>query len=281
MKRVGLFTNLSKDTHGAKTEWIVEIANSLGFEILVLPQIYNLIGKGIIAEHKDLFSLSDIVISLGGDGTLLHAARQAAIHNKPVMGINMGNLGFLTDTDLVHAKKALLALKEKRYSIDKRMMLCGTVVRDAVEQPSFFAFNDIGIMKALVSRIIHLKASINDHEINRYSGDGLLISSPTGSTAYSLSAGGPIVNPSLECLLLTPICPHSLNARSIITSSNDIVEIEVMSQDRNITLTADGQAETTLFAGDKILVKKADIYVELLRTQEQNFFDLLHEKITI
>ncbi|NLN40830.1 MAG: NAD(+) kinase, partial [Clostridiales bacterium] len=99
--------------------------------------------------------------------------------------------------------------------------------------------------------------------------------------AYSLSAGGPIVNPSLECLILTPICPHSLNARSIITNSNDIVEIEVMSQDRNITLTADGQAVTTLFAGDKLLVKKADIYVELLRTQDQNFFDLLHEKIAI
>lgn len=281
MKRIGLFTNLSKDVHGTKTSWIVDKANSLGIEILVAPHIYNLIGKGIAAEEEDFFLQSDIVISLGGDGTLLHAACKAAQYNKPIMGINMGNLGFLTDTDVIHAEDALLALKEKRYFIEKRMMLKGIVVRDKKEQLSFFAFNDIGIMKELVSRIIHLKASINGHEINSYSGDGLIVSSPTGSTAYSLSAGGPIVNPSLECLILTPICPHSLNARSIITNSNDTVEIEVMSKDRNITLTADGQAVTTLIAGDRLLVKKADIYVELLRTKDQNFFDLLHEKITI
>lgn len=281
MKRVGLITNLSKDPDGSKTERIVEEAIKLGIEVLVAPHIYKLIGKGTVADQDELFLLSDIIMSLGGDGTLLQAARKAALCKKPILGINMGTLGFLTDTDLNHAERALLALKEKSYFIEKRMMLRGTVVRDKVESPSFFAFNDIGVMKSLVSRIIHLKASINSHEINSYSGDGLLVSSPTGSTAYSLSAGGPIINPSLECLLLTPICPHSLNARSIVTSSNDAIEIEVMSQDRNITLTADGQAETTLCAGDKILVSKADIYVELLRTKEQNFFDLLHEKITI
>jgi NAD+ kinase len=109
----------------------------------------------------------------------------------------------------------------------------------------------------------------------------LLVSSPTGSTAYSLSAGGPIVDPSLECLLLTPICPHSLNARSIIISCDDIIEIEIMCPDRDITLTADGQAVATLIGGDRILVKKADTYVKLLRTKDQNFFDLIHEKIKI
>lgn len=279
--RVGLITNLSKDADGAKTCWITEMANNLGMKVLVTPEVHCLTGKGTPIDNKDLFLLSDIIISLGGDGTLLQAARQAALSNKPVMGINMGNLGFLTDVDFAQAKKALTSLKENRFFIEKRMMLSGVVIRDKEEYPPFVAFNDIGIMKALVSRIIHLKARVNQHEINSYAGDGLLVSSPTGSTAYSLSAGGPIVNPSLECLLLTPICPHSLNARSIITNSNDIIEIEVMSQDRNITLTADGQAETTLFAGDKVLIKKADIYVELLRTKEQNFFKLLHEKITI
>ncbi|MFY9177705.1 MAG: NAD(+)/NADH kinase [Caldicoprobacterales bacterium] len=280
MKRIGLFTNLSKDAQGIKTSWIVETANNLDIEVLVAPHICNLINKGIPAEGDEFFLKSDIIISLGGDGTLLQAARQAAKFNKPIIGINMGNLGFLTDTDLTCAEEALLALKENHYYIEKRMMLCGTVVRDKKEHHTFLAFNDIGIMKELVSRIIHLKASINGHEINSYSGDGLLVSSPTGSTAYSLSAGGPIVNPSLECLILTPICPHSLNARSIITNSNDIVEIEVISQNRNITLTADGQAETILSAGDKLFVKKADIYVQLLRTKDQNFFDLVHEKIT-
>lgn len=281
MKRVGLITNLSKDANGIKTRQIVDIANSLEMETLVFNDVYKLIGKGTPVDDQELFLLSDIIISLGGDGTLLHAACRAALANKPIMGINMGNLGFLTDVDFLHAESALKAIKENRYSKEKRMLLSGTVIRDQEKHPSFVALNDIGIMKELVSRIIHLKARVNNHDINTYSGDGLLVSSPTGSTAYSLSAGGPIVNPSLECLLLTPICPHSLNARSIITNSNDIIEIEVMSQDRNITLTADGRAEAILHAGDKVLVKKSDIYVELIRTKEQNFFKLLHEKIAL
>lgn len=281
MKRLGLITNLSRDAHGKNTRWVVEQANRLGMEIMVIPEVYKLIDKGTVVETKDLFMCSDIILSLGGDGTLLQSARQAALSGKPIMGINMGNLGFLTDVELSNAEAALLALKENRFSIEKRMMLNSTVVREKEEHASFIAFNDIGIMKALVSRIIHLKASVNQHEVNNYSGDGLLVAGPTGSTAYSLSAGGPIVNPSLECLLLTPVCPHSLNARTIITNSNDIIEIEVMSKDRNITLTADGQAAMTLFAGDRVLVRKADMYVKLLRTQEQNFFKLLHEKITV
>lgn len=281
MKRIGLITNLSKDMDGEKSRWIIEQAKDLDMEVLILPEVHKLIGEGTMAQEEELFFQSDVILSLGGDGTLLQAARQAALCHKPIMGINLGNLGFLTDEDFSKAPRALLALKEDRFTIEERMMLRGVVLRDGSECPPFYAFNDIGIMKALVSRIIHLKASINYHEINSYSGDGLLVASPTGSTAYSLSAGGPIVNPSLECLLLTPICPHSLNARSIITNSNDTIEIEVMSQDRNITLTADGQAEKILKAGDRIQIKKADIYVNLLRTKEQNFFDLLHEKITI
>ena len=129
LKRIGLFTNLSKDAQGIKTSWIVETANNLDIEVLVAPHICNLINKGIPAEG-DEFLKSDIIISLGGDGTLLQAARQAAKFNKPIIGINMGNLGFLTDTDLTCAEEALLALKENHYYIEKRMMLCGTVVRD-------------------------------------------------------------------------------------------------------------------------------------------------------
>ncbi|HZJ56764.1 MAG TPA: NAD(+)/NADH kinase [Clostridia bacterium] len=281
MKTIGLIANLSKDPCGAKTREIVEIAHSQNMKVQVIPEVYDAIKRGEPTSETELFSSSDIIISLGGDGTLLQAACKAALCDKPVMGINTGNLGFLTNEDFSHADRALKSLKKGHYSIDKRMMLEGTIRREGKSGTPFFAFNDVGIMKALVSRIIRLKASVNNHEINSYSGDGLLISSPTGSTAYSLSAGGPIVDPSLECLLLTPICPHSLNARSIIINYSDIIEVEIMSPDRDITLTADGQAVTTLVRGDRILVRKADIYVKLLRTRGQNFFDLVHEKIKI
>ncbi|HHZ13019.1 MAG: NAD(+)/NADH kinase [Caldicoprobacterales bacterium] len=281
MKIIGLIANLTKDPSGIKTRRIVEIARSLDMRVQVIPGVHDIIKVGEPTPEQQLYSLSDIIVSLGGDGTLLQAACQAALWDKPIMGINTGNLGFLTDGDFSQAPKALEALKEGEYYIERRMMLEGTIVRGEKSCSPFLAFNDIGIMKALVSRIIQLKASVNSHEINSYSGDGLLVSSPTGSTAYSLSAGGPIVDPSLECLLLTPICPHSLNARSIIINCNDIIEIEIMCPDRDIALTADGQAVATLIGGDRILVKKADTYVQLLRTKKQNFFDLIHEKIII
>jgi len=281
LKFIGLIANLTKDPCGTKTRRIVEIARSLDLRVQVTPEVYDVIEAGESTPGNKLYALSDIIVSLGGDGTLLQAARQAALWDKPVMGINTGNLGFLTDGDFSQAYDALRALRDGEYYIERRMMLEGTIVREEESCSPFLAFNDIGIMKALVSRIIQLKASVNNHEINSYSGDGLLVSSPTGSTAYSLSAGGPIVDPSLECLLLTPICPHSLNARSIIISCDDIIEIEIMCPDRDITLTADGQAVATLIGGDRILVKKADTYVKLLRTKDQNFFDLIHEKIKI
>lgn len=281
MKTIGLITNLSKDPSGAKTQKVLRLAQDLGFEILILPDVYQLIKEGIPRYQNELFSLSHVIVSLGGDGTLLQAARLAALHDKPIMGLNMGNLGFLTDVDFCYSEEALKALKEGRCSLEKRMMLRGEIVGEGISIPPFLAFNDIGIMKALVSRIIHLKASVNSYEINSYLGDGLLVSSPTGSTAYSLSAGGPIVNPNLECLLITPICPHSLNARSIVINSKDTVEIEIMCHNRDITLTADGRAEATLVAGNKVVIKKADTYVKLLRTKDQNFFELLHKKILL
>lgn len=281
MKLLGLISNLSKDRSGEKTEWLIDKAHKQGMKVLVISELYDLIGKGIPVQEDELFYSSDLIISLGGDGTLLQAAKQAAICEKPIMGINMGNLGFLTDVDFLHGESALIALKENRYFIEKRMMLKARVIRDNIELPPFLALNDIGIMKSLVSRVVRLRARVNGQEINSYSGDGLLVSSPTGSTAYSLSAGGPIINPSLECLLLTPICPHSLNARSIVTNVNDKIEIEVMSEDINIILTADGQSEVLLVQGDRVIVEKADLYVELLRTNNQNFFELIHEKITI
>ncbi|HZJ83509.1 MAG TPA: NAD(+)/NADH kinase [Clostridia bacterium] len=280
MQRIGLISNLSKDDCGMKTKCLVDRAHNLGMDILVMPEVYNLIGKGIAVQREKLFSSSDLIISLGGDGTLLQAAGEAALCKKPIMGINMGNLGFLTDVDFLHAENSLIALKEGRYSVEKRMMLRGSVIRDDIQLSSFVALNDIGVMKSTVSRTIILRAKINDQEISSYSGDGLLVSSPTGSTAYSLSAGGPIVNPSLECLLLTPICPHSLNARTIVTNVNDKIEIQVMGEEPNIILTGDGDSEATLINKDRVIVEKSDLYVELLRTRQKNFFQLIHEKIT-
>ncbi|NLJ41677.1 MAG: NAD(+)/NADH kinase [Clostridiales bacterium] len=281
MRRIGFITNLSKDIDGSKTSSILQIANNLGMEALVSFDVHRLTGMGKPARDEDLFGTSDVIITLGGDGTLLHAAGFAVLADKPIMGINMGNLGFLTDTDFSQAKYALNAICRGQFHIDKRMMLKCEIIQDRGGSQQFVAFNDIGIMRSLVSRIIHLKVKVNQQELSSYSGDGLLVSSPTGSTAYSLSAGGPIVNPNVECLILTPICPHSLNSRSVITSVNDIIRIEVKSQDPDITLTADGQSQAVLKAGDEVLISKAAVYAKLIRTKDSNFFRIFHEKIVL
>lgn len=279
MKRIGLITNITKDITGEKTSEIIDYIYSFGMDVLVTHDIYSLVNKGTRVSADSIYRESSLILTLGGDGTLLQSARKSAITKKPIMGINLGNLGFLTDNDFKHAKEVIEAIALDEYHIENRMMLEATLIRKDNVVKQYIALNDIGITKAMVSRIIKLKASINDNVIGSYKGDGLIIASPTGSTAYSLSAGGPIVNPSLECLLLTPICPHTLNGRTIMTSSNDMIEIELECKERDIGLMADGKHEIILDEGDKIQIRKSKYFVELMRTSRINFFDLLNEKI--
>lgn len=280
MNRIGIIANLTKDRDGAKTRKVVLKAIDIGLEVLLMPDTYSIIKKGVEISEKEFYKEIEGILVLGGDGTILQAARDAALYDIPILGINLGSLGFLTEVEFSEMEKSLRALKENSYSIEKRMMLSGSLIRDGDVISNFIALNDIGIVKATFGRIIRIKVSVNNELVDYYSADGLLISTPTGSTAYSLSAGGPIIMPKMECMLITAICPHILGARPIIVGGDDIIEVEVVEDNKDVLLSIDGQPGTTLRYGDVIRIKKAQTHVKLVLTKtERHFFRLIYKKL--
>lgn len=280
MKKIGIIANLTKELAAERTAEIIRTMRERCLEPLVMQPVYNLLGQGTLVGDEEFFQKSDIIIVMGGDGTLLRAGRQAAVYDKPILGINLGRLGFLTEAELPDAYSLLDAIASGKYKIEKRMMLKASVKRDGRTIVEYNAINDVAVAKGSFARIIHLKAYINGEFVNNYPSDGLLVSSPTGSTAYSLSAGGPIIYPGMSCLLLTPICPHTLNVRPIVTDAKSEIQIVVNDPSKDILLTIDGQEGTTLSAGDIVTVTEADQVVRLVRVNPRGFFNLLKEKLT-
>ncbi len=280
MLSIGIVSNISKDADGQKTCLIIDAVLDRGMMAYVLPPIYRLTNKGILLGEADFYSKSDLILVLGGDGTILQTARQAARHNKPLLGINLGRLGFLAEAELSDHRTILDSVAEGSYQVECRMMLQAELLRKGKTINSYLALNDIAVTKSSYSRIIHLKALINGNVINNYSADGILVSSPTGSTAYSLSAGGPVIDPGMECLLLTPICPHTLNSRSIVIDASSMIEIVVDDTNKDIVLTIDGQEGIGLRNGDTVRVCKAEYKTSLIKISNRNFYTLLHEKLT-
>lgn len=225
-------------------------------------------------EFDLLFVECDLVIAVGGDGTIIRAAKKAALHSKPVLGINIGRLGFMAGLE-IHELDELDKLFSGEYFVDHRMLL-----RVSINDASFYALNDAVVSKGELSRTIDLKVELNDKTAAAYRGDGVIISTPTGSTAYSLSAGGPVVDPSMSCLILTPICPHSLFSRSIMFSEN--ANLKVMAagcQQSEMYVTIDGEQGLPLVYGDAVLIRKSRINVSLIRLKTQEFYEILNEKL--
>lgn len=282
MKKIGLIPNIKKDINLTNTsnviDWLIQKNCSVFIpespaKVLHVPQL--------IKSYEEIYKNSDFIIVLGGDGTFLNAARKAAIYNTPIIGINLGTLGFLAEVEKKSSLKALQQVLSGEYSIEKRMMLKAEV-NDGEEkkQKNLICLNDIGITRSSLSRIINLRVYINNQFVDDYSADGVIISTPTGSTAYNLSAGGPILNPNSNMMVITPICSHSLNARSIVVSDKDIITIEIgENYNCDVILTIDGQLGYELKNNDTIKVSKASYTTSLIKTSDNNFYDILRRKI--
>lgn len=231
--------------------------------------------------HKDheVYKESDFIIVLGGDGTLLGASRKIAKYETPILGVNLGRLGFLTEVELQDLYSVMEKIFAGDYAIEKRMMLEAIVINKGVPVETFYGLNDVVLSKGTFERIIRLKTYVDANYLNTYSADGIIISSPTGSTAYSLSAGGPIVNPQTNLLIITPISPHSLYTRSVIVSEKEKVSIEVENDNNNVVLTVDGQQRYKLSNGDSIVVNRADFDVNFIKVNNVTFYDVLRKKI--
>ena len=219
----------------------------------------------------------DMIIVLGGDGTFLSVARLSGCDKTPILGINLGGLGFLTETTLSGLYSDLEEVLSGRFNVERRMILYASLLREGKVVASHLALNDVVVHMGNLARIITLNVQVNGEFLNKFQADGLIVSSPTGSTAYSLSAGGPILYPTLDALLLTPICPHTLSNRPIVVPGGSVVDILPESED--VTLTLDGQTGMSLKEQDTVRVERSDSSIQLISLPNKSYFDVLRTKL--
>ncbi len=230
-------------------------------------------------EETDIPGTVDWVVVLGGDGTLLGAARKVGRYGLPILGINLGGLGFLTETPLRRLYRDMEKLIAGEIEIETRLMLKASVLRDNEEKCHFFVLNDAVINKGTLARIIDLSVSIDGRFLTTFRADGLIVSSPTGSTGYNLSAGGPILYPNLEALVLTPICPFTLTQRPIILPDTSVIEIKMGGNSEEVALTFDGQVGFDLMDNDRVIISKSEKKLKLIKSPDQDYFDILRTKL--
>jgi len=247
-----------------------------GIKVLLSSRSAKMIGlEGI--DFNEMCKNADFLVSLGGDGTLLSLVRRSYPYHKPVLGINAGNLGFLADIRLDEVNSFINRLIKGEYRIDDRMMMVGILERENTSE-KFYAFNDIVITRPTISKMIEIDAYIAGEKFNRYRGDGLIVSTPTGATAYSLAAGGPVMYPLTKAFILTPICPHSLTQRPLVVPTDFSIEL-ISPKDRVIAMV-DGQDDYEMQAGDKLCITIAKVGAKLLHKTERNYFSVLREKLS-
>lgn len=232
-----------------------------------------------LEEETSIPDTVDWVVVLGGDGTLLGAARKVGRYGLPILGINLGGLGFLTEIPLKRLYEDMEKLIAGEIAIETRLMLQASVLRDNEEKCRFSVLNDAVINKGALARIIDLRVSIDGRFLTTFRADGLIISTPTGSTGYNLSAGGPILYPDLESLIVTPICPFTLTHRPIILPDKSVIEIKMGENSEEVTLTFDGQVGFDLMDNDRVIISKSEKKLKLIKSPDQDYFDILRTKL--
>lgn len=280
MKTIGIFPYLKKPR---ATEVSLELANLLkksGFEVVMEDKIAKQLGQEEWGLDKEgLLSSIDLGIVLGGDGALLYLARLLYPREIPIFGINLGRLGFLTEVEDKDLDFAVEKLKQGDFLMENRIMVGAEVVRRGKPVGSLVGLNDIVINKGASSRMLRLEILIDRYLTATMPADGLIISTPTGSTAYSLSAGGSILDPQLSALILTPICAHSFFTQPLVVGSKSIIEVKFTELANEAILTADGQEGIRLEADDVIRIFTAPHFTKFVRFKEKSFYNILREKI--
>ncbi|MCD8025851.1 MAG: NAD(+)/NADH kinase [Clostridiales bacterium] len=279
--KVAVVVNLSKEKAIASAVDVAKLILEHNAEALMLSECKPFF-KGIRISYYDtielLFKNCEAAITVGGDGTIIHSAKYAARFDIPLIGVNVGRLGFAADVEPDEISK-LAGLLAGDYSVSKRALLDVEVVKGESSR-HYLAVNDAVLARGQFSKIIDLHLSLNEEEISKYRADGLLFSTPTGSTAYSLSAGGPIIAPEMDCILMTPVCPHSLFSRSVLFSGDSVLSVEVkIPSECCCILTIDGEKNVDILAEDRVIIKKSELSLQLASLHRRNFYKLLNEKL--
>lgn len=253
-----------------------ELAPGLGLQLSFEPDLADAGGGNVLQAATDV----DALLTLGGDGTLLRGARLLDGHEVPILGINMGRLGFLTCCPADQLAHALMRFARNDYTVESRMLLRAAVVgTDHRERDSWLALNDIVVHKGGFARVIDLRVSVDDELIASYAADGVVISTPTGSTAYSLSAGGPVVVPTLETLIVTPISPHTLAIRAVVLAASSRVTVQAEGTREPLMVTVDGQVGTSIGDGELLIAGRASGVIKIVRFPGSSFFATLRQKL--
>lgn len=282
IKTVGLFGKYGSSATGGEVSRLCEFLQARKLNVLLEEATAALVGKPIAASRPfaEIGKEIDLAIVIGGDGTLLNVARSLADFEVPLIGVNLGRLGFLTDIAAENMIADIGKILDGDYQTEQRFLLAATIKRDGATVHTCKALNDVIINKGELARLIEFETYVDEKFVNSMLADGIIIATPTGSTAYALSAGGPLLHPTLSAIVLVPICPHTLSDRPIVVGSESVVEI-VMTGPRNqrANVTFDGQLHYPLQDYDHISVRRADKAVHLWRPSGHNHYDVLRAKL--
>ncbi len=285
MKHFLIYSNTHKDKELSTTNRIRDYLTMKGQKVSILLKEEDWKKKGAqdVEDRTDIPPEVDCMIVLGGDGTVLQAARDTKKLHIPIIGVNLGTLGYMTEIELSNLEESLDRLIEGDYQQENRMMLNGKVFYKDGKTDEGWALNDIVISRSGSLQIIQFNIYVNGQFLNDYNADGMIVTTATGSTGYNLSAGGPLVEPKAELIMLTPICPHTLNQRSIILSPQDVIEIEIpkgrTGKRQTVEANFDGSHVLKLSTGDRIRIVKSEKITEFIQLNQVSFLEVLHKKM--
>lgn len=280
--KIGLIINVDKSQALICGEQIAKLMIDNGAELLLNNSVKEInvdtSKVKIFDSDEEVIKNSDVAITVGGDGTIIHNAKYAATYKKPLIGVNMGRIGFVAGLEYYEIKE-LKKLLRGDYKIQRRMLL-NVELKRGKKIERFLAVNEAAITRDVLKPIIDISVLLNNERIITYRADGMIFATPTGSTAYSFSSGGPVVEPDMDCILLTPLCPHALSSRQVVFREDSVLTAVVDNAERSHSyLVVDGQTSVEIEKGDRITITKADEYLELIILKEKNFYTLLNEKL--
>lgn len=280
LKKVGMYAKKNHPDIEVISSAICKRFKLEGIEVLLEDSLAEQIGQVNGYSDEEIPKLVDLIIVLGGDGTLISVARLIGTRNVPIVGVNLGRLGFLTEITCDELPEMLERLISGDYQVSDRMMLDAFIHRNGKVVGQFTVVNDIVINKGALARIIDMETYVDGRYLTSYKADGLIVSTPTGSTGYNLAAGGPIIYPDINSLLISPICPHMLTNRPIMVWSRSVIEIDVKFEDDVVFFTADGQVGRKLLPGDRVEVRRSESRTRLVSSPSKDYFEILRTKLS-
>ncbi len=277
--KIGIFTKPEEPRAAALVAGIVDWAADKNVELLINERLDKKPDGVRSAADRTIAEVADLIVTLGGDGTMLAVARLLEGRGTPVFGINLGTLGYLAEFPVEEALPSLYEVILGHYRIARRTLIDWCVIRNQEVVGKGCALNDVVVNKATLARMIEIDCTVGSHYVTTYRADGLIIATPTGSTAYNLSAGGPIIYPSVGAIAIAPICPHTLTNRPLILPDKKRIKLELKTREQEVVLASDGQITVQLLAGDIIEIKKSDNTFNVIVSKDKDYFHILRSKL--